>query len=37
MVIVQWKLEDISIEWLEQRGWRYVRHVTENWVEMRLG
>lgn len=37
MIIVQWDLNKVSMEWLETRGWKYMRHVTENWVEMRLG
>lgn len=37
MIIVQWDLRKVPIEWLKARGWVYVRHVNENWVEMRLG
>ena len=37
MLIVQWNLETVSMEWLEEQGWKYVRHITDTWVEMRLG
>ncbi|ADZ82932.1 hypothetical protein Clole_1203 [Cellulosilyticum lentocellum DSM 5427] len=37
MIVVQWDLNKVSKEWLEARGWKYIKHVTENWVEMRLG
>lgn len=37
MILVQWDLNKVSLEWLEHQGWRYVRHITENWVEMCLG
>lgn len=36
MIRVQWDLNKVSIEWLEKQGWHYVRHVTEDWVEMQL-
>lgn len=36
-MIVQWDLNKVSMEWLESCGWRYVRHITDHWVEMRLG
>lgn len=37
MIIVQWDLRKVPIKWLEECGWKYVRHINENWVEMRLG
>lgn len=37
MIRVQWDLNKVSMECLEQQGWQYVRHITENWVEMQLG
>lgn len=37
MILVQWNLQKVSKEWLEKQGWKYVRNITENWVEMRLG
>lgn len=37
MVIVQWNLKKVSRKWLEDQGWRYVRNITEDWVEMSLG
>lgn len=37
MIIVQWNLNKVSMEWLEANGWKYVRHITENWIEMSLG
>ncbi len=37
MLIVQWDLDKVSMEWLEQSGWKYRRHITSNWVEMQLG
>jgi len=37
VIIVQWDLRKVPMEWLAEHGWQYVRHVNENWVEMRLG
>lgn len=37
MILVQWNLEKVSLDWLEQSGWQYVRNITDQWVEMRLG
>lgn len=36
-MIVQWDLNKVSMEWLESCGWRYVRNITDHWVEMQLG
>ncbi len=37
MILVQWDLSKVSLVWLQQQGWQYVRQITGSWVEMRLG
>lgn len=37
MVTVQWNLRKISREQLEERGWHFIRYISDEWVEMGLG
>lgn len=37
MIVVQWNIKRTPIKWLEDRGWVFIRQITEEWVEMGLG
>ena len=37
MITVQWNLRKISRKQLEDRGWKFIRYIGEEWIEMGLG